>query len=102
MNAKHDWTKLLAPQYFWDVDLSKLNEADSKRLIIERVLNLGTLKEINGLIDYYGRKEVIKMIHTINYMDPKTLHFVSRLFDIPLSSLRCCTRKSSKSPHWNS
>lgn len=102
MNAKHDLTELLTPQYFWDVDLLKLKDADSKRLIIERIINLGTLKEISGLINHYGRKEVIKMIHKINYMDPKTLNFVSRLFDIPLSSLRCCTRKSLKSPHWNS
>lgn len=102
MNAKYDLTELLAPQYFWDVDLSKLNESDSKRLIIERIVTLGTLKEIHGLIHHYGRKEVIKMIHSIHYMDPKTLNFVSRLFDIPLSSLRCYTRKLWESPLWNS
>ena len=102
MNINQDLIRLFPPQYFWDVDQAKLNAADSKRLIIERIMNYGSMKEINGVIDHYGRNEVIKTIRKINYMDPKTLNFVSRLFDIPKSSFRCCTRKSLKRPHWNS
>jgi hypothetical protein len=32
--------------YFWDIDLLKINENESRRLIIERILNYGNLKEI--------------------------------------------------------
>ena len=102
MNTSHTYIELLSPQYFWDVDPAKLNDVVSKRLIIERTINFGSLKEIRELIHHYGKKEVVKMIRKISYLDPKTLNFISRLFEIPLSSLRCCTRKSLKPPRWNS
>jgi len=102
MNTSRTYIEHLSPQYFWDVDPAKLNDVDSKRLIIERTINFGSLKEIHELIQHYGKKEVVKMIRKISYLDPKTLNFISRLFEIPLSSFRCHTRKSLKPPRWNS
>lgn len=34
----------LNPVYFWDVDPAKIDETQSKRLIIERVFSLGNLQ----------------------------------------------------------
>lgn len=95
-------SKDLKPQYFWDVDIDKLNVDRSKRLIIERVFVLGTAKEIMLVINYYGEKVVVDVLERLNYIDPKTLNFVSKLFNVSLQSFKCYTRKQLTPQHWGS
>jgi hypothetical protein len=90
----------LKPQYFWDVDIQKLDVKRSKRLIIERVFELGTAKEIMRIIDYYGTDEVNNVLKNLNYLDPKTLNFVSKLFGMSLQSFKCYKRKQLRLQHW--
>ena len=102
MNSSQDIVKQLKPQYFWDVDLLKLNDIAATRLIIERVITLGTLKEIYLLIDRYGKAEITRIICNINYLDPKTCNFFSKLFNLSKRNFRCYTRRQLKPQHWNS
>lgn len=95
-------SKDLKPQYFWDVDIDKLDVDRSKRLIIERVFVLGTAKEIMLVINYYGEKVVVDVLERLNYIDPKTLNFVSKLFNVSLQSFKCYTRKQLTPQHWGS
>ncbi len=88
--------------YFWDVDISKIDPDTSKRLIIERVFSLGSVKDIRAIIDYYGAAEVAEQLAALNYLDPKTLNFVSILFDKPKNEFRCSTPKPSQKKYWNS
>jgi hypothetical protein len=94
--------KLLNPQYFWDVDINKLDSDKAKRYIIDRVFGLGKAKEIKLVIEYYGSGTVVDVLKSINYLDPKTLNFVSKLFNISLHSFKCYRRKQLTPPHWNS
>ena len=98
MDLKND----LNPQYFWDVDISDNGNHISKRLIIERVFIFGNLKEIRLLIEYYGKKDIIGELCKLSYLDPKTLNFVSKLFNKPKKSFKCYTRKQLMSRYWNS
>ena len=100
MNNKQHIIEQLKPHYFWDVDLSKLSDTANKRLIIERVIKLGTLREIDLIVTHYGRSEVIKVVQKINF-DLKTLNFISKLFKIPKNDFTCYIRKPLKSQHWN-
>jgi hypothetical protein len=102
MNSTQNLVKNLNPQYFWDVDLLKLNDIKGKRLIIERVTTLGSVKEIFLIFERYGRDEIIKTICNINYLDPKTLNFFSKLLNLPKKNFRCYTRRQLKPQHWNS
>lgn len=95
-------SKDLNPKYFWDVDIRGLDTIRSKRLIIERVFVMGTSKEINLIIKYYGTREVTDVLKNLNYIDSKTLNFVSKLFKISLQSFKCYTRNQSNPQHWNS
>jgi hypothetical protein len=88
--------------HFWDVDVNHLDMEKSSRLIIERVFSLGELDEMAVLIRYYGKTRIIQTLQNINYLDPKTLNFITKLFDLPLDSFKCYTRKSSTPNHWNS
>lgn len=92
----------LNPNYFWDVNLSGLEVHSSCRLIIDRVFSLGEIHEMNLLIRNYGRDKVLDVLCNLNYLDPKTLNFVSRLFHIPLKAFKCYHLRQSKSRHWNS
>lgn len=86
---------------FWDVDITKLDEKKSKRLIIERIIQLGTLDEIKLMKEFYGVETVISTICQLNYIDPKTLNFLSLLFQTPKTKFKCYTRAQSMSQHWN-
>ncbi len=102
MIKKLNISKDLKPQYFWDVDINKLDVNSSKRLIIQRVFELGTAKEIMLVIKYYGNSEVVDVLKNLNYIDPKTLNFVSKLFNVSLQSFKCYTREQLNPQHWNS
>ena len=99
---KLDVSKDLSPKYFWDIDPGTLDADGSKRLIIERVFILGTSKEIMLILNYYGAKEVGEVLKKENYIDPKTLNFVSRLLNIPLKAFKCYSRQRLNQPLWNS
>ena len=92
----------LNPQCFWDIDMERLDPHRSKRLIIERVFTLGTLEEMVALIRYYGWSEAEETLLRINYLDPKTLNFLAKVFDRPKVNFACSTRKQSAPPHWSS
>jgi hypothetical protein len=92
---------VLNSQYFWDVDVTELDVDKAKRLIIERVFVLGKAVEINLVISYYGSGEVAEVLKNLNYIDPKTLNFVSKLFKIPLQSFKCYRRRQLTPPLWN-
>jgi hypothetical protein len=47
-------SKCLKAQYFWDVDIQKLDLNRSKRMIIERIFVMGTSSEIMQVINYYS------------------------------------------------
>jgi len=100
MVKKLNISKDLKPQYFWDVDIGQLDAGRSKRLIIERVFVMGTAKEIILCINYYGKRAVVDVLKGLNYLDPKTLNFVSKYFTISLQSFKCYTRKQLNQQHW--
>jgi hypothetical protein len=73
--------------YFWDIDPELLDENKSKRIIIERVMNLGNLREIKLILRHYGKEEVKKTVCSLNYIDPKTLNFLSCFYMFQLTNL---------------
>ncbi len=93
--------KQINSNYFWDIDLQSLDEVKSKRLIIERVMSFGTIKEIVLLKSYYGKNEIIENLCNLNYIDSKNLNFYSLLFNVPKSDFKCYTRKQLNHQHWN-
>lgn len=92
----------LNPQFFWDVDISQLSKELASRLIIERIFNLGNLKEINLVIEFCGRDHVVDVLMNLNYIDPKTLNFMMKFFNVPDKKFKCHTQKQLKNQHWNS
>ncbi len=86
---------------FLDIDFNKLDAEVDQHLIISRVFNFGDLKEINLIIEYYGRNKVLNVLCNINYLDPKTLNFMVKLFNVPKNKFKCYTRIPLKHQHWS-
>lgn len=102
MDKKIGILPLLDRRLFWDIDASVLDAERNSRLIIERVFSLGTLDEIKSVIKYYEKKRIIDTLANLNYLDPKTLNFVSVLFDKPKNEFRCYLQRQSGPQLWNS
>jgi len=90
---------LLRPVYFWDIIIPDDAGSMSRRLIIERIFSFGSLEEIKFLISYYGSNEVLEELCNINYLDPKTLNFVSKVFKKPKNKFKCYMRKQLMSQY---
>jgi hypothetical protein len=101
MKNKIEIVKELNPAYFWDTEIDRLDPVSGKRLIIERVFCLGTLAEMFKLVDYYGENAVIATLTSVNWLDPKTLNFASKIFNIPKSVFKCYSRIPLENRHWN-
>jgi hypothetical protein len=102
MKTTQDLVKKITPQYFWDVDRNVLDDNNSKRLIIERVFSLGTLKEITLVINFYGREETKNVICKLHYLDPKTLNFACKFFNLRKKEFACYNRSQLRQIFWNS
>jgi hypothetical protein len=91
----------LKPQYFWDVDMLKLNDENAIRLIIERVFTFGEMNEIQEVINHYGEHKTLEVLSNINFFDAKTFNFILKLFNKPPEEFKCYQRKQSIPQHWN-
>lgn len=91
----------LRKELFWDIEFDKIDLTKHRRIIIERVLTLGTLDEFRYLLKTYDKQTLVNEIKQIGYLDPKTLNFVVNFFSIEKTQLRCYIRKQSIEQHWN-
>jgi len=101
MKTKTELIGSLRKSYFWDLDKSNPGSEVSDRLIIERVFSLGDIKEIRMITGYYGEKRTVSILSSLNYLDPKTLNFVSKLFNRPRKQFKCYIRRQSMPQLWN-
>ncbi len=91
----------LHKELFWDTSNSAINSLKSKRLIIERVFNFGSLDEFRTILQFYGMEIIKSEIVEAGWLDPKTLHFASTFLKIPKSKFRCYKRRQSHPVYWD-
>ncbi len=84
-------TNHLSPHLFWDTKLDNLDFQKNKRLIIDRVLHRGTLKEWNFINTYYGKDELVKVLCELPFIAPKEANFVKVLFSLESQNMKCYT-----------
>lgn len=101
-NQSLDIKSELRKEYFLDVDVSNLDVEESKRIIIERIFMRGSTDEMKKVVAYYGRDIVVEELCKVNYLDSKTLNFVSKIFKTPKSKFKCYRRKQSRPAYWDS
>lgn len=85
---------------FWDVEIEKLDPEKNASFIIERVFQEGYYSELQQIIAYYGFEKIRKTLCEANWLDNKTMHLCSVLFNIKLTDFRCYEKKQLSPTHW--
>lgn len=79
----------LSAALFWDVDQSKLSWDESSHYIIERVAQLGDLRDWIIAREIYGDDRLKEVIKMMRYLDEKSLNYYAELFNLSLTDFRC-------------
>lgn len=90
----------LSESLFWDVDPGKLDYDKYPRYVIERVVTRGKFKDWEEIKRYYGLETIKDRCLELRSVDPKTLNFLSNIFDIPKEQFRCYKHKQLNPGHW--
>jgi len=91
----------LTPSLFWDVDVATFDIQKGRRLVLQRVLSMGTLQDLRMLKKLYSTSDIRKGVLEIRNWDPRVLNFISVWLDIPKDKFACCTSRHSHPKHWD-
>ena len=83
----------LRKSLFWDVPTNSLDLDKNKRMILERVFARGNIEEFRLVNGYYSREEIRETVKKISQLDKKTLHFISRTYQIKPGDFKCYKKK---------
>ncbi|MBS1621810.1 MAG: hypothetical protein JST10_16660 [Bacteroidetes bacterium] len=72
---------------FWDTDIKNVDLRKHKRYVIERVITRGSKQDFEKLLTLYTRDEISTELKKSKELDPKTRHFCSWYFNIPINEL---------------
>ena len=93
--------KDLSAHLFWDVDREQVDIIVSKKLIIQRVLELGTLEDWKVLVQMYGLKGIDEVAIRLRSLDDKTVSFLCTTFNRKKEDFRCYRLKQSAPNFWS-
>jgi addiction module HigA family antidote len=51
---------------FWDTDMSKIDWQKNKKAVVKRIFERGNDEEINSIVNFYGRKNIVLLLKDIN------------------------------------
>ena len=93
-------TMNLSRVIFWDTDYDKIDWDNKARYVIERVVTYGNMSDWEAIREKYGMSRIRDEMLESRDLDPKTLSFLSCIFDIPKEQFRCYTYIQSNPGHW--
>lgn len=82
-----------SPHLFWDVNRNTLDLEKNKRLVIERVVQRGSRKDLDLLLKYFGKERVKDIIKKLPWLNEKDQAFVHVFFNIPYNEMKCYIRR---------
>ena len=86
-------TKHLPVALFWDIDYSKLDWTKHEMLIVQRVIERGSINAIQEITEHYGKARLTTIIKKISHLNPRDIAFVNVYFNIDLNELKCYSKK---------
>lgn len=87
---------------FWDVDVHKIDLKRTKRWLVERVVEYGSLSDWKMLNALYGKEEIKNQVVAIRNLDEVTFSFLCVVFELKKEDFRCYTHKQSTPDFWKS
>lgn len=90
------------PSLLWEYDLANFDYQQMRKIVVQRVIERGWINDWYAALNLYGIKGMVEAIKGLPYLNNKDMHFVSTIFKIPLSEMKCYTKKQLAQAHWNS
>ena len=85
---------------FWETDYDKIDWDNKARYVIERVVTFGFLEDWRAIQQYYGMERIKETVLQARDLDPKTLSFLSLIFNVPQEKFKCFTTIQYNPGHW--
>ena len=80
-------------RYFWDTDINKLSIEKNRNYIIERLLELGDIRELKWLKETYPKKDIIDTLKSSTRISPKTGNFFALYYQVSRDTLVCMKKR---------
>jgi len=90
------------PSLLWEYDMSHFDFQQMREVVVQRVVERGWPEDWYAALNMYGVEGMKSAIKLLPYLNDKDMNFVSLLFEIPLSEMKCYIKKQSHPKHWNS
>ena len=90
----------LSKVIFWDTDYATIDWDNKARYVIERVVVRGNWSDWLAIREYYGLERIREEMLQSRDLDPKSMSFLSVIFNIPKEQFRCYTQIQSSPGHW--
>lgn len=99
----HKGEYAISPSLLWEYDLSHFDWWNSRKVVVQRILERGWLKDFFAAFDLYGGisgfREIIKEVPRLS---PREMNFACAVFDLKKKELTCYTRKLYRKKLFNS
>lgn len=92
--------ELLSKHLFWDIDPNLLEWERSKKTIIERVIERGSLEEWVCIVKIYTLEGIVNTAKTFRTMSPIDLNFIATISNTPKEEFRCYNTRLLTGQHW--
>lgn len=86
----------------WEYDLSMFDYQQMRNVVVQRVIERGWPDDWYAILNMYNENGVRTAIREIPYLNDKDMNFVSKVFKIPLSEMKCYEKKQLRQGHWKS
>lgn len=76
-------------QYFWDVDVKKLDPDKKPYFVISRLLDKGNVEAVKWVKENYRQEQIKNTFRNIMDFNEKTGRFWSLILKIPENEIKC-------------
>lgn len=103
-----DWQKKikiplsLSGHLLWEVNPEDIDYQGMKRLVVQRVIELGNENDFYFIFQQYGYENVVDTIKDLSQLSPKNEAFVLSVFNLKKEDLLCYKRKQLREVYLNS
>lgn len=86
---------------FWDVRFNELDSEKDRHFIIKRIMEFGTLEEIQAVITFYEEQIVKQEIVLASWLSDRTIAFCCLLLSLKPPDFQCYEKKRLMPECWN-
>lgn len=91
-HKKHPEAKI-NPTLLWEYNLADFDYQQMRDVVVQRVIERGWPSDWWAALNMYGEKGMKEAIKSIPYLNDRDMNFVSKVFKISFSKMKCYENK---------